>query len=57
MASLFSRPGIKVDVMDANGQHDLYFVFKNDKAKPAEPLISLSDIKLSDVKTADKIKP
>ena len=56
MASLFSAPGLKVNIPDINGEHDLYLVFKNDKAKPMEPLISLSDIKLSDVITAEKTK-
>ncbi|MEP7129195.1 MAG: PQQ-dependent sugar dehydrogenase, partial [Chitinophagales bacterium] len=56
MASLFSAPGFKVNIQAVNGEHDLYFVFKNDKAKPAEPIVSLSDIKLSDVVTAEKAK-
>jgi len=51
LAALFSRPGIKVDIKEVTGEHDLYFVFKNEKAKPVEPLLSLSNIKLSDVKT------
>jgi cytochrome c len=56
MASLFSVPGIKVNIKDISGVHDFYLVFKNDKAKPAEPLVSLSDIKLNDVQTENKTK-
>ncbi len=53
LASLFNRPGIKVDIKDIAGQHDVYFVFKNDKAKPVAPLMSLSNIKFNNVKMPD----
>jgi cytochrome c len=38
----------KVDMKKVDGRHDLYFVFLNDKAKPVEPLLSLSNIKFVD---------
>lgn len=57
LASLFAAPGLKVNIGDVIGEHDLYFVFKNDKAKPAEPLVSVSDIKLNDVIMLEKPKP
>jgi cytochrome c len=53
LASLFNRPGIKVDIKDIVGQHDVYFVFKNSTAKPAVPLLSLTNIKFNNVKVAD----
>ena len=58
LASLFARPGIKVNIKETAGEQDLYLVFKNDKAKPAEPLLSISDIQLNDVvKPDEKPKP
>ncbi|GAB3931708.1 PQQ-dependent sugar dehydrogenase [Mucilaginibacter myungsuensis] len=32
------------DVKDTAGQHDVYFVFKNDKAKPTDPLLLLNSV-------------
>jgi cytochrome c len=41
---------IKVDVKEVSGVHDIYFVFKNDTAKPIDPLMSFSSIKFKDEK-------
>ncbi|WAC13028.1 PQQ-dependent sugar dehydrogenase [Dyadobacter pollutisoli] len=41
----FARPPVYIKVKDTSGKHDLYFVFKNDKAKPIQPLMSFSKIK------------
>ena len=46
MSALFNKPGLIVDIKPTNGNQDLYFVFKNPKAKPLEPIVSLQDIKL-----------
>ncbi|ULQ51797.1 PQQ-dependent sugar dehydrogenase [Flavihumibacter fluvii] len=43
----FARPGIKLQVKPTSGVHDLYFVFKNDKAKSNDQLMSFSNISLS----------
>jgi cytochrome c len=50
LSSLFAGHGIATDIKEVSGRHDLYFVFKNDKAKPAEPLLSFSEIKFLDKK-------
>jgi cytochrome c len=42
--------GLKVDIKEVSGVHDVYFVFKNDKVKPGANLFSLSTIKFSDEK-------
>jgi cytochrome c len=39
---------LKTDVKATTGKHDLYFVFKNDKAKAIDPLMLLSYIKFDD---------
>ncbi len=57
LASLFNKPGIKVDITETTGTKDVYFVFKNAKAKTLEPLIAVSDIKLNDTKIMDAPKP
>ena len=58
LAALFSKPGMKVNIKESQGEQDVYLVFKNTKAKPAEPLLSISDIQLNDVvKPDDKPKP
>ena len=41
----FARPPVIINLKDTQGKHDLYFVFKNDNAKPIEPLLSFSKIK------------
>ncbi|CAG5069360.1 hypothetical protein DYBT9623_02096 [Dyadobacter sp. CECT 9623] len=44
----FTRPvrkPIVIKVEPTKGKHDLYFVFKNDNAKPIEPLMSVTKIK------------
>ena len=51
LSSLFNSQGIKTDIKEVTGRHDLYFVFKNDKVKPDEPLLSFSNIKFLDAKT------
>lgn len=44
----FAAPPVIVPVKATNGVHDLYFVFKNDKAKAMQPLLSLSSIRFMD---------
>jgi cytochrome c len=51
LASLFNRPGLKVDITPSDGWQDLYLVFKNPEAKPRSPLLSISDIKLNTTQT------
>jgi cytochrome c len=47
MAALFgAKPGAIVDLKATTGIQDVFFVFKNPKAKPLDPLVSLQDIKL-----------
>jgi cytochrome c len=41
----FARPPVKIKLQDTKGKHDIYFVFKNDEAKPIQPLLSFSKIK------------
>src|SRR6185312_11871522 len=45
LSSLFAGQGIKAEIKEVRGVHDLYFVFKNEKAHAAEPLLSFSNIK------------
>ena len=49
-ANPFRRPipSVKMALKDTEGIHDVYFVFKNDKAKSIQPLMSLSSIKFMD---------
>jgi cytochrome c len=56
LATLTTRPAIKVEVKNIQGQHDLYFVFKNDKAKSADPLMSVSTIKFDNTNIPDEQK-
>lgn len=35
---------LKTNIVATNGIHDVYLVFKNDKAKPKEPLLTLTSI-------------
>jgi cytochrome c len=44
----FAAPPVVVPVKATNGVHDLYFVFKNEKAKSMQPLMSLSSIRFMD---------
>ena len=48
-AKLMAGMAAKVDIKGVNGEHNLYFVFKNDKAKPNQPLMSFSNIQFNDV--------
>lgn len=41
----FARPPVILKLKETEGVHDVYFVFKNDTAKPIQPLMSLSSIK------------
>lgn len=43
----FAGAGIKLPIKPINGVHDLYFVFRNDKAKANDQLMSFSNIRLS----------
>jgi cytochrome c len=51
LVALFAGQAIKTDIKEVAGKHDLYFVFKNDKAKPDQPLLSFTNIKFDDVKS------
>ncbi|GAB4045601.1 PQQ-dependent sugar dehydrogenase [Spirosoma litoris] len=46
-ANPFRRPvpSVKMALKDTEGIHDIYFVFKNDKAKSIQPLMTLAGIK------------
>jgi cytochrome c len=44
----FSGRGIVLNIGEIDGYHDLYFVFKNDLAKPNQPLLSFSNIRFND---------
>ena len=39
---------LKIDIKLTNGIHDVYLVFKNDQAKPIDPLMSLNSIRFVD---------
>ena len=52
LAKLMAGMATKIDIKDQTGKHDVYFVFKNTAAKPAQPLMSVSNIELRDVKAA-----
>jgi cytochrome c len=43
----FAAPGIKTNIPAISGQHDIYFVFKNDKVKAEQPLMSVSGIRFN----------
>lgn len=43
-------PLLKTDLKETTGTHDIYFVFKNAKAKPIETLLLFSTIKFDDEK-------
>jgi cytochrome c len=45
----FARPGIKTEIKQVNGIHDIYFVFKNETAKD-QALMSVSNIKFNNQK-------
>jgi phosphosulfolactate synthase (CoM biosynthesis protein A) len=45
--AMLNRPGVMVDIKPSAGVQDLYFVFKNPKAKPLEPIVSLKDIQFN----------
>ena len=45
--ALMNKPGVVVDIKATTGLQDLYFVFKNPKAKPLEPIVSLKDIQFN----------
>lgn len=49
-AKMMAGMATKIDIKDITGLHDVYFVFKNDKAKPSQPLMSVSNVKFNDVK-------
>ncbi|GAB3745443.1 PQQ-dependent sugar dehydrogenase [Spirosoma pomorum] len=44
-ANPFARPPVFLTLKPTDGVHDLYVVFKNDQAKPIQPLMSLGNIK------------
>jgi cytochrome c len=41
---------LKTDLKETTGKHDLYFVFKNDKAKPAETILLFNTVVFNDEK-------
>ena len=45
---LLAGSALKVNIKDVNGVHDIYFVFKNDKAKPKQPIASVSSVEFKD---------
>jgi len=45
--AMMNRPGVMVTIKETAGVQDLYFVFKNPKAKPLEPIVSLKDIQFN----------
>jgi cytochrome c len=54
---LMAGMALKVDIKDTQGQHDLYFVFRNDKASPTQQLMSFSNIQFNNEKMAEPSKP
>ena len=40
-----ARPPVTISIKETKGKHDLYFVFKNDKATAIEPVLTFSKIK------------
>jgi hypothetical protein len=44
-------PGIRVDVADSMGSHDLYLVFIGEPVKEGAPLMSLSSVRLRNERT------
>jgi cytochrome c len=44
----FAQPPVKIALKETAGFHDLYFVFRNDKAKGIQPLMSFSTVKFRD---------
>ena len=46
----FAGAGVKTEIKAVSGQHDIYFVFKNDKAKGEEQLMSVSNIRFNSEK-------
>jgi len=50
LGKLMAGMATKIDITEVSGKHDIYFVFKNDKAKPSQPLMSVSNVKFNDVK-------
>ena len=47
-----ARPGasVKVDLKETTGRHAVYFVFKNEAAKPGDRLLSLTTVKFNNQK-------
>jgi cytochrome c len=45
----FARPPVKMALKATEGVHDVYFVFKSDKAQAIQPLLSLSGIRFMNV--------
>ncbi|HEY2582665.1 MAG TPA: hypothetical protein VGI43_12705, partial [Mucilaginibacter sp.] len=45
---LLAGSALKVNIKDVTGAHDIYFVFKNDKAKPQQPVASVSGLQFKD---------
>jgi cytochrome c len=54
---LMAGMALKVDIKETAGAHDLYFVFKNDKAQPTQQLMSFSNIQFNIEKMPQTPKP
>lgn len=48
-ARMMAGIATKINIGDNKGQHDIYFVFRNGAAKPAQPLMAVSNIEFKDV--------
>ncbi len=44
LSSIFSGVGLKSEIKETAGTHDIYFVFKNETVKGDQPLMSVSNI-------------
>jgi cytochrome c len=49
-AKLMAGLATKMDITEVTGLHDVYFVFKNNKSKPSQPLMSVSNVEFRDFK-------
>ncbi|HVX49236.1 MAG TPA: carbohydrate-binding protein, partial [Chitinophagaceae bacterium] len=57
IARLMAGMAKKMTIKDVTGQHDVYFVFKNDKANPNGPLMSVSSVQFNDAIVPDPPMP
>ncbi|HWB28651.1 MAG TPA: PQQ-dependent sugar dehydrogenase [Chitinophagaceae bacterium] len=57
IARLMAGMAKKITIKDVSGQHDIYFVFKNDKADPKGPLMSVSGVEFNNAIVPDPPMP